>query len=228
MKDPPVLLKHLRTVKVSKCDNELNKFLCKLSNESYKLEILEVKECEYLEQVFGLNKFDAIEGNSSLKFPNLNTMQLRGLPNLKCIWNPSEIVELGKLVKLEITHCGLLKCPLSNTFAGKLVLLEDLKIESCKMLEKVVEGGEETQERSFPRLKDLQLADLPMLIKFNSEAFNSRFPNLQRLRIEKCPKLNAFTTGFLSIKTTNERPSEPPPNVKMVRICYTCLCLHAF
>ncbi|XP_028786365.1 disease resistance protein SUMM2-like [Neltuma alba] len=208
--------RQLKTVEAFHCGNELNEFLSILLRRSSKLERLTVESCDLLEQVFHLTGIVAEEGN--LKFPNLKTMRLCSLRNLKCIWNkdPRRIVELGKLVKLEIIDCGLRQGPLSIALLEKLVLLEELKIESCKMLEQVVEDNEEMQERSFHGLKDLYLADLPELIKFSSRNCNVGFPNLLRLTIKKCPKLIEFTAGLLS---NQKGTSGGVPQKEMMHAC---------
>ncbi|KAI9085108.1 hypothetical protein K1719_032924 [Acacia pycnantha] len=210
----------LKTLEARQCNQELVNFLSLLLGRSDKLKELKVENCQQLEHVFNLTEieFDG-EEHKKPKFPNLETMQLLCLPKLTCIWNkdPREIVELGKLVKLEIIECGLLKSLLSTALVEKLVHLEELKVESCEMIEQVVEGDDtETKGRiSFPNLKDLQLGRLPKLTKFNSGHCNMTFHNLQSLRIEECPELNAFTIGFLS-KTTNEGTSyHVTPDEKM-------------
>ncbi|KAI9085100.1 hypothetical protein K1719_032916 [Acacia pycnantha] len=207
-------LTKLKTVEALQCDNELTRFLSILLKRSYKLEQLKVRNCELLEQVLDLEEF-VPNKESYLKFPNLITMQLDGLPKLNCIWNkdPTGILRLGKLTKLEIIKCGLLKSPLTTPLLEELVSLEVLKLESCENIEFVVEDDKE--ERSFANLKDVHIASLPKLIKFNTGHCNFKFPNLLRLTIEECPELNAFTTGFL-IKTTNEgTPSQVPSDEKM-------------
>lgn len=115
------------------------------------------------------------------------------------MWNkdPLGILELGKLVKLEIIKCGLSKIPLSTALVENLVLLEKLKIESCEIIEQVVEDDPaEIREPSFPKLKYLQLVSLLKLVKFNAGHHNFRFPNLLNLRIEKCPNLNEMMQAY--------------------------------
>ncbi|XP_028764518.1 uncharacterized protein LOC114722605 [Neltuma alba] len=189
--------RQLKTVEAFHCDNELNKFLSILLRRSSKLERLTVERCDLLEQVFDLTGIAAEEGN--LKFPNLQTMRLFSLPNLKCIWN---------------------RGPLSIVLLEKLVLPKELNIESCKTLEHVVQDNEERQERSFHSLEDLSLADLPELTKFSSANCNVRFPNLLRLTIKRCPKLTEFTTELLSNqKPTIEGTSSGVPQKEMMHAC---------
>ncbi|KAI9077803.1 hypothetical protein K1719_040289 [Acacia pycnantha] len=181
----------VKTIDASQCGNDLNTFLSILLRRSYKLERLTIERCELLQHVLDLTEFIA-EEKKKIKFPNLNTMQLLCLRNLNCIWNkdPRGVVELRKLVKLEIIECGLRKSPLSTALVEELVLLEELKIESCEMIEQVIEDDTEMQESSFRNLKYFQLASLPNLIKLNSGHCNVKFPELLSLTVEKCPKLD--------------------------------------
>ncbi|KAK4253301.1 hypothetical protein QN277_010624 [Acacia crassicarpa] len=204
----------LKTIEALQCDNKLNNFLSILLSRSYKLERLKIYRCELLQHVLDLTEFIA-EEQRNIKFPNLNTMELLCLRNLNCIWNkdPRGVVELRKLVKLEIIECGLHKSPLSTALVEELVLLEALKIESCEMMEQVVEDDTEMQESSFRNLKDFQLACLPNLIKLHSGLCNVKFPELLSLRIENCPK-------FLSNQTlTIEGTPDFVPQNEMMHPC---------
>ncbi|KAF7845334.1 putative disease resistance protein [Senna tora] len=193
----------LKVLEARQCDTELTKFLSILLHRSHKLEKLTVENCKLLEQLFDLGGIDKGENR---KFPNLNTMRLCDLPKLNCIWNEdaSGIFHLGKLVKLEIINCGLLKNLVSTGFVENLVQLEELSIDSCEMIEEVVtfkvgeEKMEEQQVRSFPNLKNVELVSLPNFLKFKSGNYHFRFPNLLSLSIDHCPNMEAFTTGFLS------------------------------
>ncbi|KAK4253308.1 hypothetical protein QN277_010631 [Acacia crassicarpa] len=194
----------LKILEALQCDQELTKFLSTiLLRRSHELEELTIENCKLLEQVFDLENL-ASDTLVTRIFPNLQTMRLNGLPKLNYICNNDPKIwgtlELGNLGKLEIINCSL-KGPLPTTLVEKLV---KLKIESCKMIEQVVEENVEMQGRLFCNLDDLQLLSLPKLTKFNSGHCNLTIPNLQSLRIEKCPELNAFTTGFLSNQITNE------------------------
>ncbi|KAI9118748.1 hypothetical protein K1719_010193 [Acacia pycnantha] len=158
--------------------------------------------------------------------------------------------ELSKLKKLEIKDSKELKKYMEMVLqessftqletvevrtvgtVKKLVLLEELKIESCEMIEQVVEDDKEMMIEQvveddkemrgplFPKLKDLQLASLPKLIKFNSGHSNFIFPDLRFLRIEKCPKLNVLSNQMLPINkgTPNEMRLRPCPKLQKLKL----------
>lgn len=209
MKYHPSSFSNLRILEAMHCNQDLNTFLSSLFYWSNGLEELKIENCELLEQVFDLQDLDPHKDGRPLIFPMLKTMKFCCLPKLKCIWNKYRrgMVELGKLVKLEIIECGLRKSALSTALLVELHQLKELKIESCEMIEHVIEDETKTLERTIPNLEELQLVSLPNLIKFNSGHCNFRFPNLLGLKIEKCPQMNEFITGFLSNKIPNEGTS---------------------
>ncbi|KAK4253304.1 hypothetical protein QN277_010627 [Acacia crassicarpa] len=213
----PSSFRKLKILEALQCDQKLTKFLSIiLFRQSHGLEELTIENCKLLEQVFDLEDF-ASDAHVTRIFPNLQKMRLNGLPKMNCICNNDPIIwgnlDLGNLVELEIIDCSLLKGPLPTTLLEKLVTL---KIESCEMIEQVVEENVEMQGRFFCNLDDLQLLSLPKLTKLISGHCNLTIPSLRSLRIEKCPVLNAFTTGFLSNQTTNEGTSyHVPPDEKM-------------
>lgn len=221
MKLQPPSFSRLKILWAKNVNAQLNYLLSTLLHLSNGVEKLTVENCKMLEQVFDLTEFVAEDIKGNLKFPNLNTIQLLCLPNLKWLWNkdPRGILGLSNLVKLEIVDCGLHRTPLSITLLEKLDALKALKIESCEMIEQVVEDDMEMQERILQKLEGLQLVNLPKLTKFNSGNCNFRFPNLLSLTIEKCPQLKAFTVGFLCSQTLPmEGDTDHVANENMVRM----------
>ncbi|KAF7844626.1 putative disease resistance protein [Senna tora] len=229
----PSFFTNLKMLEVRQCDNKLNVFLSILLPRSCRLECLTVENCKLLELVFDLKHLVA-DGEGNGLFPNLKTMRLLDLPKLNYIWNmdPSGIMDLRKLVKLEIINCGLLRNLASIGVVETLVQLKILAVHSCKMIEEVItiKVGEKTDKegRCFPNLRDLVIANLPNFRRFNSGNCKFRFPNLLSLRIKHCPKINAFTTGFLSAQgpTINSRTTEHAfdemmdvyPNLKILEL----------
>ncbi|KAI9085096.1 hypothetical protein K1719_032912 [Acacia pycnantha] len=173
----------LTSVKVIECntwanyeDPEINIIhLFRLTDELSRLEELKIKDSEEL------RKYMEMELQSS------SFRKLKILEALQC---EQELTKFLSIILLRRSH-----------------ELEELIIENCKLLELVFDLEDlasDTLGRLFCNLDDLQLLSLPKLTKFNSGHCNLTIPNLQSLRIEKCPEFNAFTTGFSSNQTTNE------------------------
>lgn len=199
------------------CDERLNEFLSILLKRSEQLDHLVVEECRPLKLVFDLSKLVSEpdgRGNAEY-FPYLKTMKLSDLPQLNWIWNkdPAGIFGLGHLENIEIMKCSSLKNLISASAAEKLQELRKLKLHSCGEVEEVIavenEGVEaQNREIEFPLLSVLELTDLSNLIKFHRGNCALVFPSLSILKINKCPKMEAFTTGFASAEepsTTDER-----------------------
>lgn len=74
------------------------------------------------------------------------------------------------LRSLEVYDCTKLKTLFTTDVAQSLLQLEDLSVESCSSLDRVIEASEEIENRKIvlPELKDLLLKDLPELTRFCS------------------------------------------------------------
>ncbi|KAH6819669.1 hypothetical protein C2S51_003272 [Perilla frutescens var. frutescens] len=74
--------------------------------------------------------------------------------------------------------------------------VENLVIESCKMMEQVFLWNEEESQRSivFPKLKVLKLDSLPKLMSFCQGTKSFKLPLLVEMRISRCPLQNLVST----------------------------------
>ncbi|KAJ4721511.1 Disease resistance protein [Melia azedarach] len=86
--------------------------------------------------------------------------------------------------------------------AKSLVRLRELHILGCDMITGVVaadEGDEATDyEIVFSQLKELHLLGLESLANFCSTNSILKFPSLEELVVENCPKMKSFSGGELS------------------------------
>ncbi|KAI9072438.1 hypothetical protein K1719_045599 [Acacia pycnantha] len=198
-------------------------YLFELTDQLSKLENLIIEDSKklkkYMEMELQESSFAQVKtieasqcGNELNTFLSILLRRSYKLERLT-IRRSKRVVELQKLVKLEIIECGLRKSPLSTALVEELVLLEELKIESCEMIEQVIEDDTEMQESSFRNLKYFQLASLPNLIKLNSGHCNVKFPELLSLRIENCPKF--LSNQILTIEGT----SDHVPQNEMMHPC---------
>ncbi|KAL5541195.1 hypothetical protein UlMin_042668 [Ulmus minor] len=100
-------------------------------------------------------------------FPSLKFLKLSGM-NFRELWSPISCMQ--SLGSLDVSSCPNLKYLFTIAMAGKLPQLETLKICGCPVMEEVVvtnELGEGRLEKSlFPKLRYLELKDLPNLKRF--------------------------------------------------------------
>ncbi|KAL5563168.1 hypothetical protein UlMin_032915 [Ulmus minor] len=100
-------------------------------------------------------------------FPSLKFLELSGM-NFRELWSPISCMQ--SLGSLDVSSCPNLKYLFTIAMAGKLPQLETLKICGCPVMEEVVvtnELGEGRLEKSlFPKLRYLELKDLPNLKRF--------------------------------------------------------------
>ncbi|KAG8661242.1 hypothetical protein MANES_02G215605v8 [Manihot esculenta] len=141
------------------------------------LEKLEVRNCDSVEQVFGLEwpNFDGPFGNLF----KLRELKLINLPiNLKL---------------LKIYNCSSLRYIFTPTICCGLEQLQVLEVKSCAMVEEII-TEESMDEIRFPQLNSIILESLPRLINFSSGSGTVRCPSLKEIAVVDCP--TAFTCSF--------------------------------
>lgn len=97
---------------------------------------------------------------------NLREMKLIVLGELISKWKgPAPHAIFHNLRSLEVYECTELKTLFTSDVAQSLMQLEDLSVESCSSLTRVIEASEEIENKKIvlPELKDLFLKDLPEL-----------------------------------------------------------------
>ena len=115
-----------------------------------------------------------MEENEAPLLPNLTSLELKSLPELKWIWKgPSNYVCLQSLKVAEISHCNRLKYLFSPSLSQSLVLLEQLKIEYYDGLEHITteleiddnieSDGSYLHPPLLPKLTSLQIHFCPRL-----------------------------------------------------------------
>ena len=126
------------------------------------LEILEIKNCGGLLEVFKLEGLLTREGEQqNLLHPRLKKIFLHDLLELRCIWKgPTQYLNLDNLEELEVLGCNKLTHLFTPILARSLQNLERLRIEGCDEVEYLIAKEEEDQILSekplyFPKLKFL-------------------------------------------------------------------------
>ncbi|KAK8570803.1 hypothetical protein V6N13_103206 [Hibiscus sabdariffa] len=133
-------------------------------------------------------------------FPNLSSLHVQSCSQLKANLVPSS-VSFRNLVTLEVHSCdGIIKL-ITHSTAKSLVQLQQMRIEKCRNIEEIIQGGDDDDdddddEISFPQLNSLELVSLPKLESFcSSDKYTFGFPSLHFLLLHKCPEMKMFSQG---------------------------------
>jgi len=209
-------LQRLESVEVDNCGDVRAPFPAKLLRALNNLRLqVGIFTCKSLEEVFELGEPD--EGSSEEKelLSSLTGLQLRRLPELKCIWKgPTRHVSLQSLNILILDSLDKLPFIFTPSLARSLPKLKRLSISKCGQLKHIIreEDGEREiipespgqddqaspinveKEIVLPNLKELSLQQLSSIVCFSfgwCDYF--LFPRLEKLKVHQCPKL---TTKF--------------------------------
>ncbi|GLT32028.1 hypothetical protein SLA2020_067220 [Shorea laevis] len=191
------------------------------------LENLVVRYCNFKELFPSKGEVEEQEKHIEIEtLSRIKTLKLERLPYLKHIWSHDSSSVLQNLETLEIVKCDNLII-LSNSTSSfqnlttlsvrsckgmmnlvsvstvqSLVQLESMTVDSCHMLTEIVENeGDGMQDYimiTFTKLKILTLQHLPRLESFCSKNFTFKFPCLEEVTVNQCPKLKIFSEGDLN------------------------------
>ncbi|PRQ35416.1 putative toll-like receptor, P-loop containing nucleoside triphosphate hydrolase [Rosa chinensis] len=191
---PPGSLYNLKLLKVRCCPNLGNILLpSKLLQRLPNLENIICKDMSRLEHVFGCQGFEPEQSK-------LREMTFINLPALRNICNGLAPRAMFQALKsLFIYHCTFLRCLFSFDTAQFLFQLEDLFVDSCPLLERLIEVRKEKENKKIilPKLKNLVLEKLPMLYS-GSATINIKCPSLEHLNVKECPQFTASASDFQS------------------------------
>ncbi|KAL5547432.1 hypothetical protein UlMin_002663 [Ulmus minor] len=164
---------------------------------------LEIENCGVLRKFISNNE-EEVEGpffNEKVSFPILEYLLLERV-NLKILWaDQLSITSFGmqNLKWLEVVSCDILSHLSSLDVARSLLQLKELHLSGCKDMEAVFITKEPIEEEtpqkiSFPKLKYLELEDLPNLRRFcTGDCIEC--PSLLKLEIENCGVLRKFISN---------------------------------
>ncbi|GMP97742.1 hypothetical protein CsSME_00045884 [Camellia sinensis var. sinensis] len=143
--------------------------------------------------------------NEKVAFPSLEELEVNGFQNMNEIWcNQLQTGSFNKLIKLYVSNCGSLRNMFSPFMARHLVHLERLVINKCPMMEEVVAKDQDEEEEEgrinrtpFPKLKYLELKDLPELKSFCHVTYDWELPSVYDVTVLNCPKMKTFSLGVI-------------------------------
>uniref|UniRef100_A0A2C9WFZ5 NB-ARC domain-containing protein n=1 Tax=Manihot esculenta TaxID=3983 RepID=A0A2C9WFZ5_MANES len=152
--------------------------------------------------------------NDKIRFPNLADMKLVGI-NVEMIWRPCQHKALSpsieKLTTLIVDGCGNLNFLFTSSIVGSLAHLKVLEICDCKSMEEVILAAGEGETMSkilLPKLDSLKLKGLPKLVRF-CIAKLIECPSLKVLKMENCPRLQAFVSTQVNTALFDEKVRFP-------------------
>ncbi|GMI79638.1 hypothetical protein HRI_001633100 [Hibiscus trionum] len=190
----------------------------------YNVETLEVTgSCNFKE--LSPCKGDAAEDKDTITtLPKLKKLKLDYVTNTRLLWTQEDhisasleslevwqchsLINLGSyfstmqnLTTLDVWKCKKMTELITSSKAQSLTCLVTMKIRECETMKEVVtsKGNEMTYEIVFEKLKCLELHSLLSLKSFCSGNHTFRFPSLEQVILSKCPKMNNFYLGVLSM-----------------------------
>ncbi|KAM4105833.1 hypothetical protein ACB094_04G023100 [Castanea mollissima] len=147
------------------------------------VEACTIEECNEIESI--------IDGGiaTGVSFEFLQKLHLINLPKLVSICKGSiDSTSLTKLTTLTLKSCPKLKCLFPGDMVQLLCHLQDLQVEDCSAIKEIVEDGIIVQSEALPRLKNMELCNLPRLFSVCEDA-SFEWPSLEIMKIKTCPEL---------------------------------------
>ena len=161
------------------------------------LKTIELSSCDSLEVIFQLEELNFEESHVESVLDQLRKLNLYNLPNLMHIWKkgPEIIMGFKNLRLLEVSGCKSLTYLFSPSIAKLLVMLEEIRVTSCKKIEEILQRAREEKEEKevlFHKVNSILLKDLPNLKCFCPENNAFEWPSLKEITIIGCPALSMF------------------------------------
>ncbi|KAI9185037.1 hypothetical protein LWI28_003573 [Acer negundo] len=170
-------LENLKMMKVKDCGKLRNIFSKTLAQKLHTLEHLAILKCVSLEEIVS-------NDNAEVGGEAVQQMDLSTVPPLFFFQN---------LQKLLISKCNKMESVLPLTNVQCLNLLEELTVDSCNQVQRIITASSEVREAEcknmLPKLKILALNDLPKLETVCNGEIVFRWPALQELHVWDCPNL---------------------------------------
>ncbi|XP_065853539.1 uncharacterized protein [Euphorbia lathyris] len=192
----------MKVLKVESSKELLRIFPSNMLRSLQNLEDLVIRDCGSLEEVYDLSELMSLRVMVANK---LRSIDIENLPNLKHVWNedPLGFLLFDNLNSVYIWNCPSLKVLFPFSLSKGLLQLETLNIDGCGLEEVVtMKAAEENPKFVFPLLKSLDLWRLQELNCFYPGVHTLECPNLQRLHVYNCEKLETFASEFENLPET--------------------------
>lgn len=202
---PPHSFCELRDLNVSNCSRLLCLVPMYMQTRLQKLEKLNVRNCNLLEEIFEFRELPANEGHA------VTTSQSREAPST----SQPEGMQISKmdsrqtqgfqnLTSLYVSDCNNLRNLVSPSIARGLQNLKNLSISNCLKIEEIVttEVVETEDNGMLPQLSCLELSELPYLTSFSHGKYAFKWPLVEMIIVDECPEMTNFCLG--SLRTAKE------------------------
>ncbi|GLU03287.1 hypothetical protein SLE2022_204940 [Rubroshorea leprosula] len=175
----------LKSLVIENCGKLLTIFSSDMLGRLCKsLEVLTVRSCSSLEEIFELGEVNIEESHGVLD-TLLRELTIRNLPRLRHVWtkDPQGILSFRNLQSVIAVFCPKLQNMFPASVAMEFQQLKKLTLASCGIEEVVAFGGEEAVPRFvFSCLSTLYLWNLPRLICFYPRKHVTEWPMLKKFR----------------------------------------------
>ncbi|KAM7477905.1 hypothetical protein LguiA_026118 [Lonicera macranthoides] len=135
------------------------------------LKKLMIKRSDSLIEIFE----DEQHLSTSLGFPNVNELTVKGCDSMKYLFHSSTIKSLLQIKKLSVRKCKMME----------VLMREEEEVEAVRISKLV----------AFPLLESLQLEFLPSLRAICLDLRDMEWPSLRSVKVYECQKMKIFTTG---------------------------------
>ncbi|KAM5558679.1 hypothetical protein ABKV19_020389 [Rosa sericea] len=200
---PPGSLRNLKKLMMGMCDWLVKPLLP--SKLLHRLESLEELRCSYMQAMKYVFGYEGHEPQHVV-LTRLRMISLRSMNSLINIWDgpaPSGIFQSLKIFSL--VDCQKLEYLFTSDVARCLLQLEDVLVERCDSLDRIIEASEEIESNKIvlPQLKNLVLKRLPKLTRLSSTSSSTidieiECPTLEHLYVSACPQLSISASDFNS------------------------------
>ncbi|KAK4851536.1 hypothetical protein QYF36_016045 [Acer negundo] len=172
---------------------------------------IEFKQLRWLtlEYVPKFKSFCSINCNNDvLDTPTPLFNQKVAFPSLEQIWNKDQrkMFSFKKLNRVKVHHCMSMRYMFPISIAKSLLELEQLSVDNCGVEEIVADDQEANIAVTFvfPRITSLEINYLPRLKTFYRGIHTLQWPNLKRLVMSHCDKVELFASELFNFQENNE------------------------
>ncbi|XP_017979820.1 PREDICTED: putative disease resistance protein At4g10780 [Theobroma cacao] len=230
--DQILLPNDLRCIRISKCHDVRSLNEISFFRKATQLRVCDLIDCKGIECVLDLS----VIPSSSSSLQNLENLLLSELDRLSMLVKaeaaalPTSVAPPGIFTHLK-SLC-IYKCPdMKKLFPFKLLQdlqnLEEIEVRSCGQMKEIIASEEErdsmgegkdhtTTSFNFPKLRELELCDLPELKSICSTSRQMVCDSLEGIKVTKCPKLKRIPL-YLVPDLVNGQLS-PPLSLQRIEI----------